>query len=800
MKIKYLHFLCFSLLLSLSGFGQRLNWNPLSSEMQSRGTKIIGGTTALIETLPYQVALLNGNGTAQFCGGAIIDSQWIMTASHCLTQLSGPSDILIGYSSEVLKDDNMKYATVAQIIIHEEYNSSSQENDIALLRLNAPLELSQRAKIVPMLTASQAAAGLTDEGVMTTVSGWGNTVTTQNFIAPDTLQVVNVPIVSNQAANDAYGRGMITDDMLAAGILGVGGKDACQGDSGGPLVVEDQDGNAILAGVVSWGYGCADPNFPGLYSRVSYFEDWIASKLGNNNNDNGSDDGSQDNNSSEQTWKDCFSSYTLSNFNENEELLLETLADINNQYNGFIAGNNDYQDVSIIETFENNNTVYLEGIEMDFAIAQDGGNGSNIAFKVYGHDASTQTADLNNVLYETSVPIASIAQDVSEARSTIVEFGSGLKISGNYYIGYDLSYAPGDNLALHTIVSQEGENTALTNVSGEIWPFDIEENWTINRHLAITAWLCSVEADTTTTHTDTTISNGSDTTVINNPADTTISSGTDTIIQSGSDTSIESSTDTTIASSTDTSLVTDSDTSISSGSDTISVQGSDTIIVNNTDTVTIENTDTVVITNNDTVTLQIKDTIMVTIYDTTILSTTDTITIENNDTTLIVNTDTITISQWDTITIQNNDTILISDQDTVMIYNTDTIKITDTVTIEKGCDIDYITIVLPNGETIEVELNSFIDLTEYAEDDVPVFNGSNTSEIEIEIFPNPSKDRLYFNNNLSVEGIRIFDNLGKTQLVDKDVSDIDISNLSSGVYFIEVQNNGQYKTMRFVKE
>ena len=103
-----------------------------------------------------------------------------------------------------------------------------------------------------MLTASQAAAGLTDEGVMTTVSGWGNTVTTQT-LAPDTLQVVNVPIVSNQAANDAYGRGMITDDMLAAGILGVGGKDACQGDSERPLVAEDQDGNAILAGMLFLG-------------------------------------------------------------------------------------------------------------------------------------------------------------------------------------------------------------------------------------------------------------------------------------------------------------------------------------------------------------------------------------------------------------------------------------------------------------------------------------------------------------------------------------------------------------------
>ena len=117
-------------------------------------------------------------------------------------------------------------------------------------------------------------------------------------------------------ANDAYGRGQITDDMLAAGVMGIGGKDACQGDSGGPLVVDDGEGNFVLAGVVSWGSGCADPNYPGLYARVSYFEEWINEKLDKDTSggsDNGNDDGNDDGDDGDD-WMTCESLYIIKNF------------------------------------------------------------------------------------------------------------------------------------------------------------------------------------------------------------------------------------------------------------------------------------------------------------------------------------------------------------------------------------------------------------------------------------------------------------------------------------------------------
>ena len=88
---------------------------------------------------------------------------------------------------------------------------------------------------------------------------------------------VRVPAITNAQCNSAYG-GSITDSMICAGYPGVGGKDACQGDSGGPFVCND-GGKAIVAGTVSWGFGCADANYPGVYSRTTAALDWIKSTM-----------------------------------------------------------------------------------------------------------------------------------------------------------------------------------------------------------------------------------------------------------------------------------------------------------------------------------------------------------------------------------------------------------------------------------------------------------------------------------------------------------------------------------------
>ena len=94
---------------------------------------------------------------------------------------------------------------------------------------------------------------------------------------PTKCQFVRVPVISNDDCNDAYD-GDITEAMICAGHLGIGGKDACTGDSGGPLVC-NHGGKAVITGVVSFGSGCAKPDFPGVYSRVAYVLDWIKENL-----------------------------------------------------------------------------------------------------------------------------------------------------------------------------------------------------------------------------------------------------------------------------------------------------------------------------------------------------------------------------------------------------------------------------------------------------------------------------------------------------------------------------------------
>ena len=88
-----------------------------------------------------------------------------------------------------------------------------------------------------------------------------------------------MPAITNADCNNNY-NGAITDAMICAGYPGVGEKDACQGDSGGPFVCND-GGKAVIAGVVSWGNGCALPDFPGVYARTTHVLDWIKEQMVN---------------------------------------------------------------------------------------------------------------------------------------------------------------------------------------------------------------------------------------------------------------------------------------------------------------------------------------------------------------------------------------------------------------------------------------------------------------------------------------------------------------------------------------
>ncbi|XP_047488705.1 trypsin-1-like [Penaeus chinensis] len=228
----------------------------------NRANRIVGGVETEVNEYPWMVSLVNGNGNYHFCGGSIISSQWVVTAAHCAAGMSTSDYVLVGdhnlYSSSEANSQRMQ---IAEIASHPSYDSNTVDNDIALIRLTTEIQFPSDNKIAPVCHPT---AGEMYDNMDATITGWG--AQQEGGSTSGTLFEVTVPTMTNTECNNKHG-GSITDNMICAGIS-EGGKDSCQGDSGGPMVVEE-NGKWKLVGVVSWGYGCARPDRPGIYARVT---------------------------------------------------------------------------------------------------------------------------------------------------------------------------------------------------------------------------------------------------------------------------------------------------------------------------------------------------------------------------------------------------------------------------------------------------------------------------------------------------------------------------------------------------
>jgi len=244
------------------------------------GFRIVGGSDAVRGSLPWIVSIQYKYIRDHFCGGTIIGKRWILTAAHCFKNgkiainiIAGEHNLRNNEGSEqsIQVDPNGFYC-------HSGYNSKSHDNDICLLKLSQDLRFDQftQPACLPKIANIDRDYRPGDNVI---ISGWG----TLSFrgSSPNTLQMIDVPLISTQDCNSREGyRGKILSSMICAGELS-GGVDACQGDSGGPLV-KKVDNKWTVLGVVSWGIGCGRKNAPGVYTRVVKFEEWIKDIMSKN--------------------------------------------------------------------------------------------------------------------------------------------------------------------------------------------------------------------------------------------------------------------------------------------------------------------------------------------------------------------------------------------------------------------------------------------------------------------------------------------------------------------------------------
>jgi len=237
-------------------------------------SRIVGGQEGTPYSLPWQVALVRPGSSMPFCGGTLISPRHVLTAAHCTVVNGGSWDVIVGEHRPSDTSDGTRH-TKCRHSDHPDYNTPvGYNNDFSIVHLNTPVKIGTRAAPA-CLPDSKMAGNFLDDKTMT-VSGWGRLCS--GCLSPPSLNVVDVPGVSNAVCTEKHGRRRITDKMVCAGNTVNGGVDSCQGDSGGPLTYND-NGRAVLVGVVSWGRGCALATHPGVYARVSEVIPWINAQM-----------------------------------------------------------------------------------------------------------------------------------------------------------------------------------------------------------------------------------------------------------------------------------------------------------------------------------------------------------------------------------------------------------------------------------------------------------------------------------------------------------------------------------------
>jgi len=246
------------------------------SAMPDIFTRIVGGANADRHEFPWQASLQwrFGNYSYHVCAATVLSARWLLTAAHCTKQLrrqemrvvAGEHELGVGEAGEQERG-------VAEVAEHYSYSASTQEHDIALLKVDRPFSMNGFSLLPACLPYPDQ--DFTGECLVT---GWGKLK--ENGRSEKVLRKVVAPILTRKSCEQNYKdvgyTGPISESMFCAGYS-QGHKDACQADSGGPLVCRGPADRYVLAGIVSWGIGCSRPGVPGVYTEVAHYIDWIRS-------------------------------------------------------------------------------------------------------------------------------------------------------------------------------------------------------------------------------------------------------------------------------------------------------------------------------------------------------------------------------------------------------------------------------------------------------------------------------------------------------------------------------------------
>ncbi|KAM9856205.1 trypsin [Aulostomus maculatus] len=245
--------------------GSRLLLLLALSVTKTCAVRIIGGQEVPPYSIKYQASLQFETGQ-HYCGGTLVHPQWVVSAAHCWRPTSLMRVVLSEHSLTRTEGFEQVF-NVSRIYVHN-YNYNTFNNDIMLIKLSKAAQLN--ANVQPARLPDRNTPKLARN--VCTVSGWGVTHVYSYRLSP-VLRAVDVRVMPYCTY---YYWGRVTSNMLCAGAP-LGGKDSCQGDSGGPLIC-----NGNFEGIVSWGISCANPYFPGVYTKVRNYVNWIKWVIDNN--------------------------------------------------------------------------------------------------------------------------------------------------------------------------------------------------------------------------------------------------------------------------------------------------------------------------------------------------------------------------------------------------------------------------------------------------------------------------------------------------------------------------------------